>query len=84
MGQMIDLLTERQQGSLPSNSKINLRGEGKEYCIEITLRSGTANDSKRNKTVGPVGNRGRCRVENGGSALTKKFQWEASKVSERG
>ena len=84
MGQMTDLLTERQQGSLLSNSEINPRGEGKEYCIAITLRSGTTNDSKRNKTVGPVGNRSRYRAEKGGSALTKKFQWEASKGSERG
>ena len=40
MGQMANLLTKRQQGSLPSNSEINLRGERKEYCKEITLRSG--------------------------------------------
>ena len=40
MGQMASLLTERQQGSLPSNSKVNPRGEGKEYCKAITLRSG--------------------------------------------
>ena len=40
MGQMANLLTERQQGSLPSNSEINPRGEGKEYCKAITLRSG--------------------------------------------
>ena len=31
MGQMANILTERQQGSLPSNSKKNLRGEGKEH-----------------------------------------------------
>ena len=40
MGQMASLLTERQQGSLPSNSEVNPRGEGKEYCKAITLRSG--------------------------------------------
>ena len=40
MGQMASLLTERQHGSLPSNSKANPRGEGKEYCKAITLRSG--------------------------------------------
>ena len=40
MGQMANLLTERQEGSLLSNSKINLRGEGKEYYKAITLRSG--------------------------------------------
>ena len=40
MGQMATLLTERKQGSLPSNSEINLRGVGKEYYNAITLRSG--------------------------------------------
>ena len=40
MGQMASLLTERQHGSLPSNSEVNPRGEGKEYCKAITLRSG--------------------------------------------
>ena len=40
MGQMANLLTERQHGSLPSNAEANLRGEGKEYCKAITLRSG--------------------------------------------
>ena len=38
--QMATLLIERQQGSLPSNSKIKLRGEGKEHVKAITLRSG--------------------------------------------
>ena len=37
---MASLLTERKQGSLPSNSEVNPRGEGKEYCKAITLRSG--------------------------------------------
>ena len=40
MGQMASLLTKRQQDSLPSNSEVNPRGEGKEYCKAITLRSG--------------------------------------------
>ena len=40
MGQMANLLTERQQGSLPSNSEINPRGECKEHVKVITLRSG--------------------------------------------
>ena len=39
MGQMASLLTERQHGSLPSNSEVNPTGEGKEYCKAITLRS---------------------------------------------
>ena len=40
MGQMANLLTKRQQGSLPSNSEINPRGEGKKHVKAITLRSG--------------------------------------------
>ena len=40
MGQMASLITERQHGSLPSNSEANPRGEGKVYCKAITLRSG--------------------------------------------
>ena len=40
MGQMATLLTERQQGSLPSNVEVNLRREGKEHVKAITLRSG--------------------------------------------
>ena len=40
MGQMANLLTERQQGSLPSNSEVNPRGEGKEHVKFVTLRSG--------------------------------------------
>ena len=40
MGQMASLLAKRQHGSLPSNSEVNPRGEGKEYCKAITLRSG--------------------------------------------
>ena len=40
MSQMTNLLTERQQGSLPSNLEINPRGEGKEHVKAITLRSG--------------------------------------------
>ena len=39
MGQMANLLTERQHGSLPSNLEVNPR-EGKEYCKAITIRSG--------------------------------------------
>ena len=40
MGQMANMLIERLQSSLPRNSEINPRGEGKEYCKAITLRSG--------------------------------------------
>ena len=40
MGQMANLLTERQRGALPSNSKVNSRREGNEKVKAITLRSG--------------------------------------------
>ena len=40
MGQMANLLTERQQGSLPSNLEVNLRREGNEHVKAVTLRSG--------------------------------------------
>ena len=40
MGQMDNILTEKQQGSLPRNLEKNLRGEGKEHLKAITLRSG--------------------------------------------
>ena len=40
MGQMANLLTERQLGSLPSNSEVNPRREGNEHVKAITLRSG--------------------------------------------
>ena len=39
--QMDNILIERQQGSLPSNSKKkNPRGDGREHVKAITLRSG--------------------------------------------
>ena len=37
---MATLLTERQHGSLPSNSKVNPRREGNEHVKAVTLRSG--------------------------------------------
>ena len=40
IGQMATLLTERQHGSLPSNSEVNLRREGNEHVKAVTLRSG--------------------------------------------
>ena len=40
MGQMANLLTERQQGSLPSNPEVNLRREGNKHVKAVTLRSG--------------------------------------------
>ena len=40
MGQMANLLTERQSGSLPSNSEVNPRREGNYHINVVTLRSG--------------------------------------------
>ena len=37
---MVTLLTERQHGSLPRNSEVNLRREGNEHVKAVTLRSG--------------------------------------------
>ena len=40
MGQMANILTERQQSCLPSNSEKNPRGDGREHVKAIMLRSG--------------------------------------------
>ena len=40
MGQMANILTKRQQDSLPSNSEVNPRREGNEHVKVVTLRSG--------------------------------------------
>ena len=40
MGQMANLLIERQLGSLPSNSEVNPRRDGNEHVKAVTLRSG--------------------------------------------
>ena len=40
MGQMANLLTERQSSSLPSNSEVNPRRKGNEHVKAVTLRSG--------------------------------------------
>ena len=40
MGQMANLLTERQPGSLPSNLEVNPRRERNEHVKTVTLRSG--------------------------------------------
>ena len=53
MGQMASLLAERQSGSLPSNSEVNPRGEGKEYCKAITLRSGRELEIKEHDQIIP-------------------------------
>ena len=40
MGKMANILTERQPGSLPSNSEVNPRRDGNEHVKAVMLRSG--------------------------------------------
>ena len=51
MGQMANLLTERQPGSLPSNSEINPRRDGKEHVKAVMLRSGKDLETKGKSSV---------------------------------
>ena len=46
IGQMANLLTERQPGSLPSNSEVNPRRDGNEHVKAVTLRSGKDLETK--------------------------------------
>ena len=46
MGQMASLLTERQPGSLPSNSEVNPRRDGNEHVKAVMLRSGKELEAK--------------------------------------
>ena len=51
MGQMANLLTERQPGSLPSNSEVNPRRDGNEHVKAVTLRSGKDLGTKEKPSV---------------------------------
>ena len=51
MGQMANLLTERQPGSLPSNSEVNPRRDGNEHVKAVTLRSGKDLENKEKPSV---------------------------------
>ena len=51
MGQMAKLLTERQSGSLPSNSEVNLRRDGNEHVKAVMLRSGKELETKGQSQV---------------------------------
>ena len=51
MGQMENLLTERQPGSLPSNSEIYLRRDGNEHVKAVMLRSGKGMETKGKSLV---------------------------------
>ena len=46
MGQMENLLTKRQPGSLPSNSEVNPRRDGNEHVKAVMLRSGKELESQ--------------------------------------
>ena len=48
MGQMANLLTKRQPGSLPSNSEVNPRRDGNEHVKAVMLRSGKELETKGN------------------------------------
>ena len=51
MGQMANLLTERQPGSLPSNSEVNPRRDGKE--LEIQLQPPAVEQSETEEIIQP-------------------------------
>ena len=51
MGQMVNLLTERQPGALPSNSEVNPRRDGNEHVKAVMLRSGTELETQRQSPV---------------------------------
>ena len=51
MGQMANLLTERQPGSLPSNSEVNPRRDGNEHVKAVTLRSGKELEAQEQSPV---------------------------------
>ena len=51
MGQMENLLTERQPGSLLSNSEVNPRRDGNEHVKAVTLRSGKELEAREQPPV---------------------------------
>ena len=51
MGQMANLLTERQPGSLPSNSEVNPRRDVNEHVKAVMLRSGKELEEKGQSPV---------------------------------
>ena len=51
MGQMANLLIERQPGSLPSNSEVNPRRDGNEHVKAVMLRSGKELEAKGQSPV---------------------------------
>ena len=51
MGQMANLLTERQPSTLPSNSEVNPRRDGNEHVKAVMLRSGKELEEKGQSPV---------------------------------
>ena len=51
MGQMANLLTERQPGALPRNSEVNPRKDGNEHVKAVMLRSGKELETQRQSPV---------------------------------
>ena len=51
MGQMANLLTERQPGSLTNNSEVNLRRDVNEHVKAVTLRSGKELETREQSPV---------------------------------
>ena len=51
IGQMANLLTERQPGSLPRNSEVNPRRDGNEHVKSVMLRSGKELEAKGQSPV---------------------------------
>ena len=51
MGQMANLLIERQPGSLPSNLEVNPRRDGNEHVKAVMLRSGKELEKKGQSPV---------------------------------
>ena len=73
MGPMANILTERQQGSLPRNSEKNPRGDRREHVKAITLRSGREMD-----TWGPP-----PIVREEGTEVVKQFSPEVQRPGEQ-
>ena len=51
MGQMANFMTERQPGSLPSNSEVNPRRDENKHVKAVTLRSGKDLETKEKPSV---------------------------------
>ena len=73
MGQMANIQTERQQGSLPSNSEKNPKGDGREHVKAITLRSGRQLATREPPPV----------VREEGTKVVEQFRLEDQRLGEQ-